>query len=108
MSLTLEVFDHHLGAFALGVDELLKDYDESSVIFTNSGHSRGLEEIRTFFSNFLDSLPDDFWNDFQVLEKEVMAEVAYLVWSAKPYVALATDTMLIRDGKIVTQTFTKF
>lgn len=105
---TLEIFDHHLGAFALGVDELLKDYDDSSMILTNSGHSRGLEEIRTFFSSFLASLPDDFWNDFQVLQKEVVGEVAYLVWSAKPYVALATDTMFIHDGKIITQTFTKF
>lgn len=108
MSSTLEVFDHHLNAFALGIDELLKDYTESSVILTNSGHSKGLVELRAFFSSFLDNLPNDFWSCFQVLQKDVVGELGYLVWCSKPYVTLATDTLLISDGKILIQTFTKF
>ncbi|MDC4919615.1 hypothetical protein [Acinetobacter baumannii] len=108
MSLTLDVFDHHLNAFGLGVEEILKDYSESSVILTNNGHSKGLNEIKAFFSSFLESLPEDFWNTFEVLNKEVVGDIAYLVWSAKPYVTLATDTLLVLDGKILAQTFTKF
>jgi len=30
------------------------------------------------------------------------------VWSAAPTVPKATDTLLVRDGKIVVQTFTPF
>jgi hypothetical protein len=33
-SATQQVFDHHLGAFAQGLDELLKDYDDGSTIIT--------------------------------------------------------------------------
>jgi hypothetical protein len=38
----------------------------------------------------------------------IEGEIAYLTWSAEPFVRLATDTLLVRDGKIVAQTFTPF
>ncbi|WP_267884222.1 hypothetical protein [Paracidovorax citrulli] len=37
-----------------------------------------------------------------------VGEVAYLVWEAKPFVPMATDTLYVRDGKIAVQTFTAF
>jgi hypothetical protein len=32
--------------------------------------------------------------------------VAYLVWEARPFITMATDTLLVRDGRIHVQTFT--
>jgi hypothetical protein len=102
------VFDHHLGAFAQGLDELLKDYDDRSTIITPDKIYRGSSEIRGFFKAFLDSADPGFWPAFKITCKSTADEVAYLVWEAKPWVTLATDTLLVRDGKIAVQTFTPF
>lgn len=33
-------------------------------------------------------------------------DVAYLVWEAKPFVNIGTDTLVVRANKIMVQTFT--
>jgi len=105
---TGRVFDHHLGAFAKGLDELLKDYDESSVIITPDRTFRGTDEIRAFFKGFLDGAAPGFWPAFKVTSKSTAGDVAYLAWEAKPWVTLATDTLVVKAGKISVQTFTAF
>jgi len=105
---TQRVFDHHLGAFAQGLDELLKDYDDSSTIITPHKTYSGSAEIRGFFKTFLESADPGFWPAFKITGKSTAGEVAYLVWEAKPWVTLATDTLVVKDGKIVVQTFTSF
>lgn len=103
-----QVFDHHLQAFAEGLDAIVSDYAESSVIVLPEATYSGLAEIRAFFGGFLDSIQPGFWEAFRVRRQHVEGGVAYLVWEAKPFVELATDTLLIRDGVIVVQTFTPF
>ncbi|MEO7337692.1 MAG: nuclear transport factor 2 family protein [Caldimonas sp.] len=100
------VLDHHLGAFAKGLDELMKDYSASSVILSHDKQYRGLAEIRGFFDGFLKSVKPGFWEAFKINAQAIDADVAYLVWEAKPFVNLATDTLVIRGGKIAVQTFT--
>ena len=39
---------HHLQAFGEGLDALLSDYTEESVLFTPNGMVRGIDELRTF------------------------------------------------------------
>lgn len=96
---TTRVFDHHLGAFAKGLDELMKDYDESSVIVTPDRSFRGAGEIRGFFKAFLDGAKPEFWDAFKVTSKSTEGEIGYLVWDAKPFVPMATNTLFVRDGK---------
>lgn len=105
---TKDVFEHHLGAFAEGIDALVSDFTESSVVILPDRTVRGLGEIRVFFANFLAELQPGFWEAFKVRAQTLQGEIAYLVWEAKPFVAMATDTFLIRDGKILAQTFTPF
>lgn len=105
---TSQVFDHHLDAFAKGVDELLKDYEESSALVTPNKTYRGLGEIRAFFQAFLDGAEPAFWSAFKVTSKCTEREVAYLAWEAKPWVPQATDTLVVKNGKISVQTFTAF
>jgi hypothetical protein len=105
---TQAVFDHHLGAFAKGIDALMADYTEASVIVTPQGSHAGLAEIRTFFEAFLATATPEFWQQFKILSRSVKGDVAYLVWSSKPAVPMATDTLLVRNGKILVQTFTPF
>ena len=101
-----EVFAHHLGAFTEGLDALVSDYSEDSQIFLTDQTITGLDGIRAFFDAFLKGIQPGFWEAFKIVRQEVNGEMAYLVWEAPPFVAQATDTLLIRDGKIHVQTFT--
>lgn len=103
---THAVLEHHLGSFAKGLDEIMKDYSASSVILTHDKQYRGLTAIRGFFDGFLKSVKPGFWEAFKISAQTIDGDVAYLVWEAKPFVNLATDTLVIRGGKIAVQTFT--
>ncbi|MEZ5700858.1 MAG: nuclear transport factor 2 family protein [Burkholderiaceae bacterium] len=103
---TQAVLDHHLGAFAKGLDEIMRDYSSASVILTHDKQYRGLAEIRSFFDGFLKSVKPGFWEAFKIQTQSVNRDVAYLVWEARPFVSLATDTLVVRGKKIVVQTFT--
>jgi hypothetical protein len=95
---------HHLQALSESIDAVLSDYTEESVLFTQSGRFVGLAEIRAFFERFMSDAPPALIAALTVVQQDVYDEVAYLIWKAEPFVALATDTFVIRDGKIVTQT----
>ena len=103
---TQEVLESHLDAFALGLDALVADYTEQSSIVLQSGTITGLAGIRSFFEEFLKSIRPGFWEAFKIQRQAVRGEVAYLAWEARPFIAMATDTLLVRDGKIHIQTFT--
>jgi len=105
---TRQVLDHHLGAFAHGVEEILKDYDDSSAVITPDRTFRGRDEISGFFKAFVDGADPAFWPAFKITSMSTIGNVAYLAWEAKPWVTLATDTLYVREGKIAVQTFTSF
>lgn len=106
---TEAVLEHHLAAFMeQDMSEMLADYSDDSVILSNMGTFRGLDEIEAMaepmFAEF--SQADvSFAPDVQIIE----GDVAYLVWHAETPdhdYELGTDTYIIRDGVIETQTFT--
>lgn len=101
-----DVFDHHLQAFAQGLDALVSDYTEQSSILLQDRTITGLAGIRQFFDGFLNGVQPGFWEAFRIVRQEVSGDIAYLVWEAKPFVGAATDTLQILDGKIHVQTFT--
>ena len=105
MSSAREVLDHHLQAFGEGIDAILTDYTEDSVIISQQGVFKGLAEIRGFFTAFAEGLPEGFMEAFNVTQIEAEGDVAYMTWEAKPWFPLGTDTLVVRDGKIATQTF---
>jgi hypothetical protein len=98
----------HLNALAEGPDAIMRDYTDSSVLITPEGALRGIAEIRPFFERFLVDSPPELLAAMALVRQEVQGEIAYIVWKAEPFIPLATDTFLIRDGKIVTQTFAAF
>jgi len=61
--------------------------------------------LREFHKAFLTKPPAGFPKAFELLRRDVEGEVAYIVWKAELGVLLATDTFLVRDGKIKVQTF---
>ena len=106
---TEAVLNHHLQAFLAGdVDETMKDYTEDSVLIVPDKTLEGLDSIREAFSNFFSGLFKPGTYDFTMDRTEVVGEVAYIVWHSVNQgadVKLGTDTFVIRDGKIVLQTF---
>lgn len=105
---TKQVLEHHLGAFAKGLDEILKDYNDNSTLVTPDKTYVGVGEIAGFFKAFIDGADPEFWPAFKITSMSTVGEVAYLVWEAKPWVTLATDTLVVKNGKIAVQTFTSF
>ncbi len=100
------VLQNHLTAAPAGVDAIMRDYAEDSVLITPDAAYRGLAEIRGFFTDLLAGLPAGIFDKFTLHRREVVGEWAYILWDAKPWVTLATDTLAVRDGRIRFQTFT--
>ncbi len=103
---TTTTLQHHLTAIAQGnLDAILSDYTEESVLFLADNTLPGLDPIRNFFATLLATLPADWMADFKMIRQAIEGEVAYIVWQAPPVFPLATDTFVVRKGKIVAQTF---
>ena len=96
---------HHLQAFNEGVDAIMSDYTEGSVFFTPEGPLRGLAAIRSFFDAFLASSPPELLRAMTLVRQDVAGDVAYILWTAEPFIPLATDTFVVRGGKIVAHSF---
>ncbi len=105
---TKQVVDHHLTAFLAGdLEETIKDYTDTSVFISPNGIARGRDEIRTVYTRLFGGMFAPGTYEFTKDMEHVEGEVAYVLWHADcatARVVLATDTFVIRDGAIVTQT----
>ena len=108
MSTTKDVIDQHLKCF--GENDLvgvLADYSPDAVLFTPGKSLKGIAEIKPFFQALLSefSKPGAV---FSMQEQCVDGDYAYILWTAETednsYEA-ATDTFVLRNGKIVAQSF---
>ena len=105
---TKEILDHHWKAFqANDLEETMKDYTEESVLITPNATFSGMEEIRNNFINAFKLFPKD--STTFTLDKSIVAkDVGYILWKSKTptfTLSYATDTFIIREGKIVRQTY---
>jgi hypothetical protein len=103
---TEEVLTHHLNCFG-DIAGAMEDYTEESRLFTPEGVLRGPEAIRKFLARFFEEFAKP-GASFEMLRQEVDGDTAYIMWkaeSADNRFELGTDTFIIRNGKIVTQTF---
>jgi ketosteroid isomerase-like protein len=101
----LEILEHHLKALAaLDIDEIMSDYTDESVLLTPDGAIRGASDVRDFFADVVKTRPD-LVGAIAISRQETVGDIAYIVWSAPGFLALGTDTFLVRDGKIAVQTF---
>jgi hypothetical protein len=99
----------HLEAFfQKSVEGVVRDYTEQSVLIVPNATLRGLSEIRRFFADFIGGLPTGFLESFKMHRKELAGDLGYIVWEASPWVSLASDTFVVRDGKIMMQTFAAY
>jgi ketosteroid isomerase-like protein len=109
MASTKDVLDHHLKCFGEGdLEGILSDYARSAVMFTADGPLKGADAIRPLFQ----AMVAEFGKPgaiFTMKQQFVEGDYAYILWSAetadKVY-ELGTDTFVVRDGKIMAQSFT--
>ncbi|WP_413717617.1 nuclear transport factor 2 family protein [Silicimonas sp. MF1-12-2] len=104
---TEEVLNKHLTAFGAGdVDALMEDYSEDSVIILQSGALEGPDAIRALFEALVAEFSKPGMT-FSLDATHISGEVAFIVWHAETadnVYEYATDTFVIEDGKIQTQT----
>ena len=107
-SATQSVLAHHLDCFGKGdLTGTMTDYTDESKFFTPDGLLRGPEAIRRFFAGLFEEFAKPGMC-FEMLKQEVCDDTAYIVWKAETadnHFEVGTDTFIVRDGKIVTQTF---
>lgn len=107
-AVTKKVLDHHIQTFqANDLEGVMEDYTEESILITPDRTYKGLAEIRENFVNAFNALPVS-GTTMTVTKTVVVDDVAYMVWKAiTPTLDFkyATDTFIVVDGKIVSQTY---
>src|ERR1700720_3490675 len=101
-----DVLTHHLNSFG-DLAGIMADYTAESRFFTPDGLLRGPEAIRRFFVRLFEEFAKPGMS-FEMLRQEVDGDTAYIVWKAETAdnrFELGTDTFIVQNGKIVTQTF---
>jgi hypothetical protein len=109
-SVTETVVRNHLQAFLeqKGVAAIVSDYDEDARFYSEAKLYRGKQEIYGFFTDFISSLPAGAIERFTVRSLRVDRDIAYITWCVGSDIPLGTDTFVVDDGKIVSQTFAMY
>jgi hypothetical protein len=96
-SVTETVVRNHLQAFLeqKGIAAITNDY-------------QGKQEIHGFFTDFIGSLPAGAIDHFFLRSQRVDGNIAYITWSVGRDIPLGTDTFVVDNGKIVSQTFAMY
>ena len=108
MRSTKDVVANHLKCFGeRDLNGILSDYAPAAVLFTPQGPLRGVDAIRPL----LQAMIAEFAKPgaaFSVKHQSVEGDYAYILWTAETadnVYEVATDTFVVRDGKIVVQSF---
>ena len=104
---TEAVVRHHLRAFLeqQGVAAIVSDYDDHARFLSEARVYRGKQEIGNFFTDFLASLPVNAIERFTLRSLRVERNIAYITGCVDAEIPLGTDTFVVGDGKIISQTF---
>ena len=108
MASTKEVLDNHLKCFGEGdLKGILSDYAPGAVLFTPDGPLRGADAMRPLFEAMIAEFGKP-GAEFSMKQESVEGEYAYILWTAETadnVHEIATDTFVVRDGKILAQSF---
>lgn len=109
MTSTLDILNHHLAAFEEGdLNGILADYGPNIVFFTRDAVLKGVDAVRPLFEALIAEYRKP-GAKFNMIRHSVEGDYAYIVWTAQTadnIYELATDTFVVREGKIVAQSFT--
>lgn len=99
----------HWQGFVTGdVEKIMADYADDALLITPEGTLKGRTQIRSLFTEIFANMFPPVGSSLNLAKQVIEGEMAYILWSGESsqYKApFATDTFLIRDGKIIAQTF---
>ena len=108
MRSTKDVVANHLKCFGEGdLQGILSDYAPDAVLFTPNAPLKGVDAMRPLF----EAMIADFGKpgaSFSLKQQTVEGDCAYILWTgetADSAYELATDTFVVRDGRIIAQSF---
>jgi ketosteroid isomerase-like protein len=105
---TSDVLDRHLKSFAEhDVDGVLADYSSDTVLFTPTGPLKGPDAIKPLFQALVSEFAKP-GSSFTMQQRSIEGDHAYILWTAETAdnsYEFATDTFVVRNGKIVAQSF---
>ncbi len=108
MASTKDVLEHHLQCFSEGdLDGILSDYAASAVLFTPEGPLMGTVAIKPLFEAMFAEFGKP-GSSFAMKTQSVEGDYAYILWTAETadnVYEVGTDTFVVRNGKIVAQSF---
>jgi hypothetical protein len=103
-----DVLDRHLKSFAeYDVDGVMADYSSDAVLFVPSGPLKGPDAIKPLFEALISEFAKPS-SSFIMKLRCTEGDYAYILWSAETAdnsYEFATDTFVVRNGKIVAQSF---
>src|SRR6516165_9789839 len=105
---TSEVLDRHLKSFAEhDVDGIVSDYASDAVLFTPDGQLKGPDAIKPLFQALVSEFAKP-GSSFTMQLRSIEGDHAYILWTAETadnWYEFATDTFVVRNGKIIAQSF---
>jgi ketosteroid isomerase-like protein len=105
---TGDVLNRHLKAFAAyDLNGVLADYSSDAVLFSPAGPLRGPAAIKPMFQQMIAEFAKP-GSCFEMQQSWIDGDHAYIVWNAETadnWYEFATDTFVVRVGKIVAQSF---
>ena len=105
---TKEVLENHLTSFGeRNLEGIMSDYAPTAVLFTRDGPLEGVNAIRPLFEGLLAEFAKP-GASFELKHQAIEGDYAYILWAAETadnVYELGTDTFVVRDGKIVVQSF---
>jgi ketosteroid isomerase-like protein len=107
MPTTSDVVDHHLKSLhEKDLDGLLADYSADADLFLHGRWLKGPGAIKPFFQAYCSEFAKP-GASFSMHQQSVEGDHAHILWSAETAdnSLAATDTFVVRHGKIVTQSF---
>src|SRR5215472_17042364 len=108
MASTKDVVDRHLKCFGEGdLDGILSDYAPGAVLFTSDGPLWAADAMRPLFQAMIAEFGKP-GATFSMKQQFVEGDYAYILWTAETadnVHELGTDTFVVRDGKIVAQSY---
>jgi ketosteroid isomerase-like protein len=109
-AVTETVVRHHLQAFLeqKGVAAIVSDYHDDARFYSEAKIYCGKQEIYDFFSGFIASLPADAIDRFTLRSMQIDRNIAYITWCVGSDIPLGTDTLVVDNGKIISQTFAMY
>jgi len=105
---TGDVVDRHLNSFAkYDVGGILADYSSDAVLFTPAGPLRGSAAIKPLFQALVSEFAKP-GSSFTLQHRSIEGDHGYILWTAETAdnsYEFVTDTFVVRNGKIVAQSF---